>query len=252
MKQIFFRQLPVWILAFTLLACTKKTVSPAASLNLINAVPGSTPSLVTNFSGTTPIVWYLGALKLVYGTVDKASQSMTFNGPQKLAVYLYPDTTAHSTPLFNLDLHLKPGTINTLFLTGTKAAPDTLLTTDILPYYPASDSSLGIRFVNLSTGSAPLSVNITGLANGSEAGSISYKGITGFKKYPATANVSQYNFEFRDAASGALLGSYVLTGVNSIILATAKRHRNFTLAFMGLPADRTTWKIVLIEAFSYN
>ena len=252
MKHTFFRQLPVWVLSCTLLACTKQTVSPTASLNLINAVPGSTPSLVTNFSGTTPIVWYRTALKLVYGTVDKASQSMSFTGPQKLAVFLYPDTTTHSTPLFNLDLHLKPGTINTLFLTGTKTAPDTMLTTDILPYYPISDSSLGIRFVNLSAGSTPVSVNITGLANGSEAGSISYKNITGFKKYPATATVSQYNFEFRDAASGALLGSYILAGVNSNVASTAKRYRNFTLAFMGLPADKTTWKIALIEAYSYN
>jgi len=252
MKHKFFRQLPLWVLACSLLACTKQTVSPTASLNLINAVPGSTPSLVTNFSGTTPIVWYRTALKLVYGTFDKASQGLSFNGPQKLAVYLYPDTTTHSTPLFNLDLQLKPGTINTLFLTGTKAAPDTLLTTDVLPYYPATDSSLGIRFVNLSTGSMPVSVNITGLANGSEATGISYKAVTGFKKYPATAAVSQYNFEFRDAASGTLLGSYVLTGVNSTVAATARRYRNFTLAFMGLPTDPASRKIMLIEAYSYN
>ncbi|WP_343306645.1 hypothetical protein AAHN97_05975 [Chitinophaga niabensis] len=252
MKHTFFRQLPVWVLACSLLACKKQTVSPTASLNLINAVPGSTPSLVTNFGGTTPIVWYKTALKLVYGTFDKASQALSLRGPQKLAVYLYPDTTAHSTPLFNLDLQLKPGTINTLFLTGTKTAPDTLLTTDVIPYYPASDSSLGIRFVNLSTGSAPVSVNITGLANGSEAAGISYKAITGFKKYPAPAGLSQYNFEFRNAATGELLGSYVLTGVNSTFANTAKRYRNFTLAFMGLPADRTTWKIMLIEAYSYN
>lgn len=253
MKHILFRQLPVWVLASTLLSCSKQTATPLASLNLINAVPGSTPSLVTNFSGTTPIVWYKTALTLVYGTVATASQGLSFSsGQQQLAIYRYPDTTAHSTPLFNLDLNLQPGNSYSLFLTGTLTAPDTLLTTDLLPYYPVSDSSLGIRLVNLSAGSAPISVNIAGSANGSETGSLSYKGITSFKKYPATAAaVNQYNFEFRDAASGVLLASYSLTGINSLA-ANTRRYRNFTLAFMGLPADPTTRKIVLIEAYTPN
>jgi hypothetical protein len=252
MKHILFRQLPVWVLASILLSCSKQSARPIASLNLINAVPGSTPSLVTNFSGATPIVWYKTALTLVYGTVDKASQALSFSGGQQLAIYRYPDTTAHSTPLFNLGLNLQPGNIYSLFLTGTLTAPDTLLTTDLLPYYAASDSSLGIRLVNLSAGSAPISVNIAGAANGSETGRLSYKGVTSFKKYPATAAaVNQYNFEFRDAASGALLASYALTGINSVA-ANARRYRNFTLAFMGLPADPTTRKIVLIEAYTPN
>lgn len=250
MKHIFFRQLPVWMFACILLSCSKQTIRPTASLNLVNAVPGSTPSLVTNFGGGTPIVWYKNALTLVYGTPAGASQGMSLSGHQKLAVYLYPDTTAHSTPLFNLDLNLQPGNMYTLFLTGTLTDPDTLLTRDVIPYYPASDSSIGIRLVNLSAGSTPVSVNIAGLANGSETGGLSYKSITGFKKYPATANVSQYIFEFRDASSGTLLGSYTLTGVNLSVAATARRYRNFTLAFMGSPANPATRKIALIEAYS--
>lgn len=250
MKHTFFRQLPVWMIACTMLSCSKQTIKPTASLNLINAVPGSTPSLVTNFNGPTPITGYLTALKLVYGTIDRNSLGLSLSGQQKLAVYLYPDTTVHSTPLFNMDLNLQPGNIYSLFLTGTMTDPDTLLTKDVVPYYPVSDSSLGIRFVNLSAGSAPVSVNITGAANGSETGSLSYKAITGFKKYAATADVSQYNFEFRDAASGDLLDRYAFTGVNSVVATTARRFRNFTIAFMGEPANPATRKIVLIEAYS--
>jgi hypothetical protein len=250
MKHTFFRQLPVWMLAYTLLSCSKQTIKPTASLNLINAVPGSTPSLVTNFNGGLPITSYLTALKLVYGTIDRNSQGLSMSGQQNLALYLYPDTTAHSTPLFNMELNLQPGNIYSLFLTGTMTDPDTLLTKDVIPYYPASDSSLGIRFVNLSAGSAPVSVNIAGAANGPEVAGLSYKNITTFRKYAATANVSQYSFEFRDAASGDLLGSYNLTGVNSVVTTTAKRYRNFTIAFMGEPANPATQKIVLIEAYS--
>lgn len=250
MRNIFFRYLPVCMLIGTVLSCSKQTATPTASLTLINAIPGSTPSLVTNFSGASPITWYKNALKLVYGTSTNANLALAYRGEQKLAIYRFPDTTAHSTPLLDLDLHLQPGNIYSLFLTGTLTEPDTLFTTDIIPYYPTSDSSMGIRFVNLSPGSDPISINITGSANGSEVGSLSYKGITGFKKYRATAADSKYTFEFRDAATGTLLSSFDVTGVNAA--SNTRRFRNFTVAFMGLPADATTRKIILIEAFFAN
>ena len=251
MKQ-FIKLLPVCAVLCTLLACTKQQSFPgSASLTLINAVPNSTPSLVTNFGGTDPITWYKNALKLVYGTSGAANQSLAYTGEQQLAVYRYPDTMAHSTPLFNLALDLQPGSIYTLFLTGTLAAPDTLMTIDNPPYHPATDSSLGVRFVNLSAGSAPISVNITGSANGSEAGSLGYKTITGFRNYSAVAGISHYNFEFRDAATGTLLISYDLTGIGTASY-NARRFRNFTLAYMGLPGDATTRKVTLVETYTYN
>ncbi|NII26255.1 DUF4397 domain-containing protein [Pseudoflavitalea sp. X16] len=252
MRNILFRYLPAWVLIGTVLSCSKQTATPTASLTLINAIPGSTPSLVTNFSGASPITWYKNALKLVYGTSTNTNLALAYQGEQKLAIYRFPDTTAHSTPLFNLDLHLQPGNIYSLFLTGTLTEPDTLFTTDVIPYYPSSDSSVGIRFVNLSPGSSPVSINIAGMPDGSEVGSLTYKGITGFKKYPATAaSASKYPFEFRDAATGTLLGSFDVTGINGLASNT-RRFRNFTLAFMGLPADATTRKIILIEAFFAN
>jgi hypothetical protein len=89
---------------------------------------------------------------------------------------------------------------------------------------------MGIRFVNLSPGSAPVSVDIQGGANGSEAASLPYKSITAFKDYPATPAVSAYTFEFRDLASGALLASY---RVNST------PYLNYTIALEGIPGVGT-------------
>ena len=250
MKHIFSRQLPVWIIICTTLSCAKQnTGNPTASLIIFNAVPGTTSGLVTNFNGGGQLVWYKTALKLTYGTQDKANQPLSFASGQKLAIYNYPDTMAQSAPLFNLALNLQPGTIHTLFLTGTLTAPDTLLTTDVYPYHPSSDSSVGVRIVNLSPGNAPISVNVTGNANGSEVSSLSYKGITGFKMYPATSAVAHYNFEFRDAVSGTLLGSYDMTGVNATAGTNTRRFRNFTLAFMGLPTDAIPRKIAPIDAY---
>jgi hypothetical protein len=233
------------------LSCKKQnTPTGVASLTMINAVVGSSPYLVPNFGGDGPITWYSTALKLIYDTATTTNQTGAYSGMQKLAIYRYPDTSAHSTPLFNLTLNLPAGSTHTLFLTGTVTSPDTLFTTDTLPYYPASDSSLGVRFVNLSQGSAPISVNVKGLANGSEVGSLSYKSITGFKKYPATSNVSSYVFEIRDVASGNLIISYTLDKIN-LAYNNARRFKNFTVALVGTPGDAVSTKAMGIPAYFF-
>lgn len=244
----FIKLLPVCMLFWC--ACSKQQSFPGtASLTLINAVPNSTPSLVTNFGGTDPIQWYRNALKLVYGTADKTNQSLAYTGEQRLAIYRYPDTNAHNVPLYDLTLKLQPGTIYTLFLTGTLTAPDTMFTIDTPPNHPSSDSSLGIRFVNLMPGSEPISVNLAGRANGSETNALAYKNITGFTNYSATAAVSKYTFEFRNAVTGTLISSFDVADINKATFNT-RRFRNFTLALLGLPADATTHKVMLIETYT--
>jgi hypothetical protein len=229
----------------TVLSCTKQQSFPGtASLTLVNAVPNSTPSLVTNFSGTDPIT-YSSALKLEY---SKSALNLSYTGEQHLAIYKYPDTLAHNTPLYNLALDLAPGTIYTLFLTGTLSSPDTMFTIDTPPFHPLVDSTLGIRFVNLSSGSTPVSVNLVGRANGSEVSGLSYKNITGFTKYSATAAVSKYTFEFRNAATGVLISSFDVADIN-LPLYNKRRYRNFTLALIGLPGDQ---KVMMIESNPYT
>ena len=251
MKNILNKQLPVWMLACTMLSCAKQKDAPGtACLTLVNAVPNATPYLLTNFSGTNPITYYTTAMRLTYGTWAANNQTGSYSGQTPLAIFRPPDTLAKSTPLFNLSVNLPIGTIHTLFLTGTLTSPDTLFTTDNPPYHPASDSSMGMRFVNLMPGSAPVSVNITGSANGSEVSSLPYKGITGYRNYPAGAAVSHYKFEFRDAVSGTLINSLDVTGINNVASNNTRRFRNLTLALLGLPGDVTTWKIVLIESYT--
>lgn len=247
MKYKFFRQLFTGVLVCTLLSCSKqKAVPGTATFTIINAVPNSTPSLVTNFSGTEPLTWYSTALKLVYAKSAATNQLSAYAGEQPLAVYRYPDTLAHSIPLFNLTLDLAPGSMHTLFLTGTLSAPDTVFTTDLLPYHSRSDSTMGIRFVNLLQGGNAVSVNINGKPNGSELSSLAAKGVTDFKKYPATSGISTYKFEFRDASTGTLISNLDVTGINAV--NNARRYRNFTIALMGLYNDPATQKVVLIEA----
>jgi hypothetical protein len=223
MKHIHACRLAALLLLATLFSCSKTSSLPGtASLTIVNAVAGSNP-LVTNFSSTQAIEWYGNASQIAFGQYAEYNY---YSGVQPLGLYQYPDTVAQDPPLVSLVLTLPVGSIHSLFLTGTTNAPDTVFTTDAPPYHPPSDSSMGIRFINLSPGSAPVSVDIQGQANGSEAGSVAYKGITAFKSYSATSVVAGYNFEFRDAASGTLLVSYALTPA---------AYRNYTIALEGLP-----------------
>jgi hypothetical protein len=246
MKAPFYTYFALWMLFGPGLACTKEPkLRGSAALTVVNAVTGSDPFLIPIFGGDT-LATYTGAYQLPYGATFLTGN---YTGKQKLTFYQYPDTGKHSTPLYHLDINLPAGTIHTLFLTGTTSSPDTLFTTDVIPYHPSSDSSVGIRFVNLMAGSGPVSVNVAGAAQGSEISSLGYKGITPFTNYPATAAVSDYTFEFHDAASGTLIGTYLLSGVNDVI-SNSRRFRNLTLALIGTPGDPATQRIILIEAYT--
>lgn len=227
------------LLILSLSACSK-TNAPAgtASLTLINAVVGSKP-LVTNFSDQDSITYYYNAMQVLYNVFNPLNQVNSYSGIQHIRLYQYPDTGAKASPLYNLTLDLPIGSIHTLFLTGTISQPDSLLTTDILPYHSVADSSLSVRFVNLCPGSAPVSIDLVGQPNGSEVASLSYKGISSFINYPANAATTSYTFEFRDKTSGSLLGTYTMTGLDnnsgSNSMNNKWRYRDFTLALVGKP-----------------
>ena len=226
------------LICLCIFSCSKeKNLHGTSTLTVINAVTGSN-LLVTNFNGTIPLNDYLNANKLQYNVFSTyANQFTYYSGRQPLALYAYPDTLEKSTPLINLVLDLPVGSVHSLFLTGTMHHPDTMFVTDQLPYHPLADSVTGIRFVNLSPGSAPVSVRIQGRTGNAEVVSLPYKGITGFKQYEARAASEDYVFEFHDAGSGALITSYQLTGISNpgAVSPNNWRNRNFTLALLGLP-----------------
>lgn len=246
-------------------SCSKSELKPegTASLTLINAVVGA-DSLITNFNGSVmPASYYINANIIVYNSYGSGPftvnnyQINSYAGEQQVMIFKVPDTLPKSEPLYNLTLNLPVGSINTLFMTGTATAPDTLFTRDSPKNHPISDSVTGIRFVNLSPGSQPISVNIQGQPAGSEISHLSYKNITAFKDYAATSEISSYTFEFRDAVTGELLASYLADGINNnnssdpFNKTNNWRFRNCTLALLGLPGGtgNTAQTILLISNY---
>lgn len=125
---------------------------------------------------------------------------------------------------------------NTLFLAGnTGAYEGVFIQNDNIVNH--TDSAMGIRFINLSPNSTPLSITLsTAPTTNIEAGLV-YKQKSDFKKYPALASTGSIIFQVRDAG-GVLLASYTLpvTAVSPYGLASIPfaRFRNITLVVKGL------------------
>lgn len=225
-----------------LLGCTKQTegpVLPAASLNVVNALPTSKPLILVQGSISTAIGHFSRIGSLSYGSAAVLTPPI---GSEILYALQNDVDTASVTDkggnyMFNSELSFSAGNFYSLYITGVDTtSTDYLFVQDTV--FKRTDSTAGIRFVNLSTGSNPVSVDIKGQPTGSVLSSLAYKGITSFISFPATASISSYIFEFRDATSGNLLTSYTLSGVNTKSPTTANTvlFRNFTIALIGQPA----------------
>jgi len=222
----------------SLFSCNKNgnIVKPGAisAFTIVNATVNSQP-VVPDFSNS-PVNYYSDAQNISFGSFFEysiPSGNVPFNISQ------VTDTT-HK--IFSGSFNLKPATIYSLFLAGqlttASSTVDTLFTIDHPPYHSVTDSVAGVRFINLSPGSNPVSVDIQGNAIGSEVESLAYKKITAFKAYMDTSEVpasGQYVFEFRDAASGTLLTTFTYSNM--------ERFDNVTIVFYGLPSNQSAFTV---------
>jgi len=207
----------MFILPTIIAACHKSngTDDSPASINIINAIPDGN-SIVPVF-GNELVRYFSSAQTISYGGFALYSP---LSGSGNLSITQISDTNRN---LFNGKLQFAPGGIYSFFLTGDTLKPDTLFVKDQLVNY--ADSSVGVRFVNLSPDSKALTINLIGNdASQTEFEPMGYKGISSFKKYTADINVPGfYSFEIRDQASGDVLTTfdwyYTLHKNNTIVIA---------------------------------
>jgi len=198
--------------SFALPGCTKLTsdiVYPVASLNVVNALPNSAPLILVQGSISLEIGQFSNITPLSYAA---AAVLTPMRGSETLyAVQDNADTVSVGSKgpdfMFNGVLNFKAGNLYSLFLTGADTTtPDFLFVQDTASVI--TDSAVGIRFVNLSTGSNPMSINLEGSSNASEVASLPYKGITGFKQYVNNSTTIDYLFVVRDATTGDSLTQF--------------------------------------------
>lgn len=185
------------------------TPPPVSSLTVIDAVDGSSGFLTTFWPDSSVATFYSTGTDINYTSSNEYSIA---SGKTPVIIYDLSDTTI---PLFSGTFNLKANNVYSLFLSGAynpQNLPDTLLIQDNPPFHPIGDSTVGIRFVNVSPSAGTISVDIQGNAPGSEVTSLLYRGVTGFKNYPATSTIPDpslgYVFEFRSVPNDSLLCTY--------------------------------------------
>jgi hypothetical protein len=234
MKRIIF--ILVFIAEFVI-SCSKTSAPEGASssVTIVNAIPYSNPLLMnfTKSQGDQALATfglygseYQSTTGIGYGTYAEVGY---YTGSTNLTLVQSSDTFRS---LANATFDLQAGRIYSFYLTGADTLHvDTLFSEDNVPYYPyTGDSLAGVRFINLVTGSNPVSVDIQGTTSNSPVlKQLAYKTVSPFQPLSANATAINggYTFEFRDPASGNLLATYAMTVLP---------FKSLTMVFYGSPS----------------
>ncbi|MGN6420266.1 MAG: hypothetical protein ACTHMC_22350 [Pseudobacter sp.] len=232
MKQIISAGLLIILFA----ACTKNKINRpgSASLVIFHGVAGAN-TMKTVFSTQVPALFNT-VNSLLYGTFGVVPNLYSpVAGTHPLYLYQIPDTLQKSEPLFKINLDLPEGSMQSLFLAGTPAAPEYVLVNDEPLGFTAKDSAMGIRFVNLLSDNIPVSINMAQAAPGSEVASLAFKGVTEFRQYAVKRNVADYIFEFRNAATGDIITTFTAAGIanDGKLTPNIWIYKNFAFALVG-------------------
>jgi hypothetical protein len=235
-------------LSFCLLTCYACSCTKLASLvkpeqmssvNIINAVPNSTPLLASIGDSVDISVYFSTATQIPYGSYGEYSFK---SGNEWSVIHQISDTVGS---FFQGDINFSADGVYSFFISGSatqQSKPDTLLVRDSIPYHNLLDSTVEIRFVNLSQGSKSISIDLLGSSPGSVVSAINYRDITQFKAFPATSVISQYTFEFRDSYSDSILMTYN---------CSVSPFQNLTIAIIGTEgsASSNPLSVVLVNDF---
>jgi hypothetical protein len=178
------KQMIYLLIAATIISSCKKDeikTTPLASINITNAiVSGTTAKLGSNAATISNNAFAQFGLKA--GTNN---------------LYVYPSADSLHPYYTNDKFTTSQGEVYSLFLGGTTSAVDAVLVKEAIPY--RTDSTAGIRFINLAPNTSTKAINITLLATPTvnEASNLAYKQITDFKSYPGLYN-SAYTFQIRN------------------------------------------------------
>jgi hypothetical protein len=238
-KQKFFI---VTIVGLALVSgCTRKYDFPkqgnTSSVTIVNATVNA-PAVIPTFTNST-VQWIATATSVSFGN------SMEYGIPSGSTALHFWESSDTTQSLFNGSFDLAPQGIYTLFLCGNyqfKNTADTVFTMDVIPYHSVTDSTMSIRFINLSPDSEPLSVDVQGNSPGSTITSLPYKSVSAFVSYSATSAATAPTFEIRDAASGNIL----LTTSASIL-----PFKSMTVAVIGQESPSGTVPLSTITVNNY-
>lgn len=210
------------VLLFLISSCEKEnyTIKGTANITVINAAPDA-GSIKVN-AGAGSAFAYAKASDIAFG--GNALYG-AFTGSNSVKVVSSTDSTKI---LFNRTIDLQP--ISTIYIAGLLPNIDTVFRVEkSIPVIQTAairpDSSVYVRFVNLSPNSTSLNVKIRDAAT-NEVTALGYKGVSEFKKYAAKTSSTTYAFEIRDVATNTVQSTLTFN-------ATSNRYKTITIVIKG-------------------
>jgi len=208
MKQIIYLMAVITIILFS---CKKDEIetSPLTSLTVGNYVVGGTTVRLNSRSTN------------IFNNNANGTQLAITAGTNDLYVWpvgdsLHPYYTQSKFVSADRDVY-------SLFLCGIPGATEGVMIKENIPY--RTDSTAGIRFINLSPNSTPLNITLSTSPTVNEVTGLTYKSYSEFKSYPGLYN-SAYTFQVRKT-DGTLLTTFALSAT------TVPRFANITVVIRG-------------------
>jgi hypothetical protein len=186
-------------------SCEKSETAtlPISSLNITNAIVGG--AVVKLGSNATSI------------PNNSFAQLVLKVGENNL--YIWPDGDSLHPYYIQEKLTVTNGEVYSLFLAGPSSAVDAVAIKENIPY--RTDSTAGIRFINLANNNGPLTISLSTTPTVNEATDLAYKSYTDFKTYPGLYNSAPV-FQIKNS-SGTVLTTFAFTA------ATVPRFANVTM-----------------------
>jgi hypothetical protein len=214
MKNIVQRVVSIWITAFSIMvifACQKKHINApiVSSLTITNAVIDG--ASIRLGSIVTPV------------TNNSFQQFTVFAGDNDL--YVWPTTDSTKPYYANPKFYFEEREVYSLFLAGQLSDIRGIVIKENIPYH--TDSTCGIRFINLVPNSVPLNITLSTTPAISEVSNLTYLQYTDFRMYPAKTENSSYAFQIRNSIDNSLVANYTLA-------SPFPRFANVTLVIRGI------------------
>jgi hypothetical protein len=216
---------PIYFLLVTtiLSSCKKDKIerTPLTSLTMVNAV----------FGGTT-VKLGSNATTIANNNANGTQLAITA-GSNDLYVWpvgdsLHPYFTAAKFVSQDREVY-------SLFLCGIPSATEGILLKETIPY--RTDSTAGIRFINLAPNSTPVNITLSTSTTVNEVSNLAYKQYTEFKTYSGKAN-DAYTFQVRAAGNpNTVLATFALTAT------TVPRFANITVVIRQNGTGLATFRV---------
>lgn len=161
-------------------------ITPLSSINITNAILGGISAKLGSNAATI--------------SNNANTQFGLVAGQNNL--YVYPSSDSAHPYYTNDKFSTSQGEVYSLFLSGTPVAVDAVLLKETIPY--RTDSTAGIRFINLApnTSNKALNITLSTTHTVNEVSNLAYKQLTDFTSYAGLYN-STYTFQIRNDTSAA-------------------------------------------------